>query len=72
MAFAKRPAEELYDLRRDPGQVVNVAPDTQYADVKAVLAKRLDEGLAATGDPRAAGAGDDFEAHPYLGTMGLR
>lgn len=71
-AFAKRPAEELYDLAKDPGQVVNVAADPAQADAKAALAKRLDEALAATGDPRAAGRGAELEAHPYLGQTGLK
>lgn len=72
LAFAKRPAEELYDLENDPGQLVNIAAEPHYADVKATLATRLDEGLAATGDPRVTGAGDALEAHPYLGKTGLR
>ncbi len=37
LAFAKRPAEELYDLRRDPGQTTNVAAETSYAGVKERL-----------------------------------
>lgn len=70
LAFAKRPAEELYDLRRDPGQGVNRAADPGYAEVKATLSRRLDERLVATGDPRAAGRGDAFDAYPYLGPIG--
>ena len=66
LAFAKRPAEELYDLAADPGQVVNVADDPARATVKAELARRLAEGLAATGDPRSS-SGDELEAHPYYG-----
>jgi N-sulfoglucosamine sulfohydrolase len=72
LAFAKRPAEELYDLQQDPGQVVNVAAESRYTEAKAALAKRLDEGLAATADPRAAGVGDELEAYPYLGQTRLR
>ena len=35
-AFAKRPGEELYDLRKDPEQVKNVAADPAYeADAEA-------------------------------------
>lgn len=71
LAFAKRPAEELYDLENDPGQLVNIAAQPRYADVKAALATRLDKGLAATGDPRVTAAGDALEAHPYLGQTRL-
>ena len=71
-AFAKRPAEELYDLAKDPGQLVNVAADPAQAETMAALAKRLDAGLEATADPRAAGHGAELEAHPYLGKIGLK
>lgn len=71
MAFAKRPAEELYDLRNDPGQLVNVAVEPRHAEAKATLATRLDEGLAATGDPRATAASDALDDYPYLGKTGL-
>ena len=30
MAFAKRPAEELYDLTSDPFQMINVADMAAY------------------------------------------
>ena len=35
LVFAKRPAEELYDLTKDPGQVRNVAADPAYAQALA-------------------------------------
>jgi hypothetical protein len=67
LAFAKRPAEELYDLRKDPGQMANVAEDGAYADVKAQLAARLLAELEATGDPRVVGGAERFEIYPYYG-----
>ena len=67
LAFAKRPAEELYDLTADPQQLVNVAADPAHAAVKAGLASRLDAALAGSGDPRAAGRGDEIEAQPFYG-----
>ncbi|NCX97351.1 MAG: hypothetical protein EBX35_01855 [Planctomycetia bacterium] len=72
LAFTKRPAEELYDLAKDPGQLVNVAADPAEAATKAALAKRLDDGLTATDDPRQAGRGAELEAHPYLGQTGAK
>ena len=56
LGFAKRPAEELYDLRTDPDQMNNAAGDPQYQDVKARLAEQLTAYLKATGDPRETGA----------------
>ena len=65
LAFAKRPAEELYDLKRDPDQLENVAAQADYLDVKQRLAKRLMGELKSTGDPRALGSGDQFDKFPY-------
>lgn len=67
LAFAKRPAEELYDLRSDPDQLNNVAGELRYAVVKAELAERLWGELVATGDPRVAGRGAELEQHHYQG-----
>jgi arylsulfatase A-like enzyme len=67
LAFAKRPAEELYDLRQDPGQMTNVAGEKAYARVKEQLARRLLADLKATGDPRVVGGADRLEAYPYYG-----
>lgn len=67
LAFGKRPAEELYDLKKDPDQLQNVAGNPAYAEAKAKLAARLMAELKATEDPRALGHGDFFDAFPYLG-----
>jgi N-sulfoglucosamine sulfohydrolase len=67
LAFAKRPAEELYDLAKDPQQLNNVAAEPEYSKALNQLAKRLTEQLKATGDPRVVGGGDKFDQYPYLG-----
>ena len=67
LSFAKRPAEELYDLKSDPGQVVNVAGNPEYLGIRKALSVRLAQGLAATRDPRIEGRGDLFDSQPYLG-----
>lgn len=67
LAFGKRPAEELYDLARDPQQLENVAASAKYAPIKKQLADELMAQLQASGDPRALGGGDQFDAFPYLG-----
>jgi N-sulfoglucosamine sulfohydrolase len=65
--YGKRPREELYDLRRDPHQVRNVAADPAYAVARAQLAKRLLAELERTGDPRLMDDGRFFETPPMAG-----
>jgi uncharacterized sulfatase len=65
IAFAKRPAEELYDLRKDPHQVKNVPADPAYDAEKAKLAARLMRILTDAGDPRVTGDGRTFERSPF-------
>jgi arylsulfatase A-like enzyme len=67
LAFGKRPAEELYDLGKDPAQINNVAGKAEYAKVQKKLADTLTAELKATKDPRALGNGDVFETYPYYG-----
>lgn len=64
-AFGKRPAEELFDLKKDPDQVTNVAADPGYADVRRDLAARLMQTLTSVGDPRVTGDGQTFEQPPF-------
>ena len=53
-AFGKRPAEELYDLRKDPGQSHNVAASPEYQADRERLSADLLARLAAAKDPRLA------------------
>ena len=69
LGFGKRPAEELYDLRKDPAQLHNVADQAEYAKVKHKLAAALMAELKATKDPRVLGRGDTFDKYPYYGGM---
>ncbi|UCE05330.1 MAG: sulfatase [bacterium] len=61
LAFGKRPAEELYDVIKDPDNVNNLADNPDYAEVKKSLAERLQKELAATGDPRATSNAELFD-----------
>ncbi len=72
LAFGKRPAEELYDLSKDPGQVVNVASDANYAEPRKRLAKALQEHLERTKDPRALGLDAPWDYYPYYGRRSNR
>ena len=67
-AFGKRPGEELYDLRKDPDQLDNVADKPEYAETKEKLAAELTAKLKATRDPRILGKGDIFDKFPYYGS----
>jgi N-sulfoglucosamine sulfohydrolase len=67
MACAKRPAEELYDIRSDPAQQMNIASDQGYAAAKAKLSAMLKEDLTRTKDPRATGGPIIWDTSPYYG-----
>lgn len=64
LAFEKRPERELYDLRKDPWQMRNVAADAAYAQTLKRLDAQLTAELKATGDPRIEGRGDVFDHYP--------
>lgn len=68
LAFAKRPSEELYDLKLDSEQLNNVADDPKYSKAKSRLSSLLTSQLAATADPRENGGGEKFDQYPYLGS----
>jgi arylsulfatase A-like enzyme len=65
IAFARRPGEELYDLRKDPFQMNNVAADAKYAKDKARLSAQLMKILTEAGDPRVTGNAQTFERPPF-------
>lgn len=67
LAAGKRPAEELYAITRDPGQLHNLAADPEYRTVKETFARQLAEEMQRTGDPAASGNTDVFDSFPYHG-----
>jgi len=50
-AYLRRPAFELYDLERDPDEVVNLADDPAHRRLQAELLAKLKAFQAATRDP---------------------
>jgi arylsulfatase A-like enzyme len=64
-AFAKRPQEELYDLRKDPDATINLATEATFAAKKAEMAAELMAKLKAVGDPRVTQDPVPFELPPY-------
>ncbi len=65
--FAKRPADELYDLKNDPDQLKNVASEPAYLEILKNLSDRLTADLTASGDPRHTEAPVLFDTYPYSG-----
>lgn len=63
-AYLRRPAEELYDLRKDPDEVVNLAGAPEALETLELLRKQLAEWRRATNDPWLG------EASPYAHIAG--
>ena len=69
LAVAHRPAVELFDIRKDPGCLHNLAGQAEAADVQTALETRLMDYLKQTGDARVLGNGDVWETYPRVGKM---
>lgn len=63
-AVVKRPAEELFDIKADPGCLHNLADDPAFAQSKRDLSRQMMDYLKQTGDPRVTGNGDVWESYP--------
>jgi len=59
-AFTHRPSEELYDLKSDPDEVMNLAAEPSHSAVLADLRKQVESWRAATHDPWLPGITDPF------------
>ena len=62
-AVDKRPGEELFDIKKDPGCLENLAANPEFEQTRAELAAKLDAYLTETGDPRMTGNGDVWEEY---------
>jgi arylsulfatase A-like enzyme len=67
--YGRRPMFELYDLRKDPDEVNNVAEDPAYAAIRKEMTDRLFTILRETGDPRMTDDGKYFETPPLAGPL---
>lgn len=65
LCFGKRSGEELYDLKRDPDCVRNLAGDPAFARRLRELEQQMVSELKAQDDPRMFGQGELFEQYPY-------
>ncbi|MEX2403124.1 MAG: sulfatase [Balneolales bacterium] len=66
LSVAKRPAEELYYIHKDPGNINNLALNADYEEITSDLRNRLINFLEETDDPRVTGDGDIWESYPRL------
>ena len=69
MGYEKRPSEELYRIKSDPGCTQNLADDPKFQAIKKELRSKLEKELSSQGDPRMTGKGDVFESYPRFGGM---
>jgi arylsulfatase A-like enzyme len=67
MAFGKRPPEELYDIRKDPECINNLATKPEFALTKRKMRENMEEFLRGEGDPRMLGRADFFDTIEYHG-----
>ena len=68
LSFGKRAREELYDLRRDPEGVNNLAHDFTYAAKTAELRERMLALLREDADPRVLGDAATLESYRNTAT----
>ena len=52
---SNRPNEELYNLESDPDEMVNIAEEPEYSEIKKELSDKLIEFLEASNDPALKG-----------------
>ncbi len=71
LSFGKRIAEELYDDRRDPFQMENLAVDPEWQAEKEALKRMLFTYLKQTKDPRILGL-SPWDEYPFAGGPGWR
>ncbi|TDB62764.1 sulfatase family protein [Arundinibacter roseus] len=64
LSFGKRPAQELYDLAKDPDCVTNLAQNPAYQGIKKRMEKEMEAKLLAQGDLRMQGYGHLYEQYP--------
>ena len=71
LSFGKRVADELYDIGKDPGCMINLAAQQEnkaYQNIEARLHQKLFDQLKDQKDPRMFGNGEVFDKYPYADT----
>ena len=67
LCFGKRPQEELFNVKKDPDCVINLARSPEQVTIMKRLKEQLFTSLKAQGDPRMNGNGAIFDNYPYSG-----
>jgi arylsulfatase A-like enzyme len=70
LSFGKRLPDELYDMRRDPEGVNNLAHDLYHAKILEELKAKMMSMLREDKDPRALGEAAIFDTYQYVGGRG--
>ena len=65
IAFNKRPEEELYDVRKDPDMISNLAGIPKFATIKKKLTDQMIKELTRAKDPRVVENPPRFERPPF-------
>ncbi|MEE8306936.1 MAG: family 16 glycoside hydrolase, partial [Gammaproteobacteria bacterium] len=65
LGWAKRPAEELYDIRSDPDCISNLISNPEHASAARKLKEQLNSILTKQGDPRIFGD-DHYDEIEYF------
>ncbi|MCB0688072.1 MAG: sulfatase [Saprospiraceae bacterium] len=68
LGFAKRPQEQLFDIKSDPGCLVNIEGQQQYKEIENDLRIQLEKILTAEKDPRMEGS-EIFDSYPRVSPM---
>ncbi|WP_194775403.1 sulfatase family protein [Pararhodonellum marinum] len=66
LSVAKRPTEELFDIRNDPYCLHNLSDNPEFKSDLLEHRQLLGGYLMKTNDPRVTGNGDIFESYPRL------
>ncbi len=69
LAIGKRPAEELFDIRKDPDGLINLAYDIDFEEIRNQLRGRLMFELQATNDARVVDGGEIWETYPRMSDL---
>ncbi|HAY81962.1 MAG TPA: heparan N-sulfatase [Planctomycetaceae bacterium] len=69
LAVGLRPRDELFDIRKDPGCLHNLAAQPAFQEIKTTLSRQLMEYLRQTGDARVLGTGDVWESYPRVSSL---
>jgi uncharacterized sulfatase len=69
LAVAKRPLEELFDIKADPYCLNDLSSLPEYQELLEELRGKLHQRLIETGDPRVTGQGDIWESYKRFNVM---